>query len=242
MLIRFLFVFALALPVAGDLSTLESLTSEWVALRAERSREAESWQDEKSRVQMELSLLEEAESRLREELEILRERGDEEEAAQADVLAELSERRETEEGLRPALEAAHTALRAWLERLPSVLRREFDGDVHALDAAGEDSVQRSRAVLALQNQALAMQTSLRVLPHVVEVDGTRREMDVLWIGTVRAFAVSADDRIAARGRVRNGEWRWETVPGMGATFRHAVQLAAGEAAPTLISLPVEGGE
>lgn len=242
MLIRFLFVLSFSFSVLADLSTLESLTSEWVALRAERSREAESWADEKSRVRLELSLLEEAESRLREELEILRERGDEEEAAQADLLAELSERRVTEETLRPVLVQAQTALRDWLAGLAPSMRRLLDEDVHALDAAGEDLVQRSRAILALQNQALELQTSLRVAPHMVEMDGARREMDVLWIGTTRAFAVSADDRLAARGRFHNGLWRWETVAGMGPTFRRAVQIAAGEAAPTLISLPMEGGQ
>lgn len=229
-------------PLQGDIAALEELTAQWVSLRAERAREAEAWRDEEARIRMELALLDEAEARLLEELDQLREEEDETEAAQADDLEELETRLAASRELGESVAASRAELLADLDALPRVLRARLADEELALESADAGALQQLRAVWTLRNQLTRLQHELHVLPAVVELEGRRREMDVLWVGTARAFAVSSDDQLAARGRPAGDKWEWEPVPGAEQEIRRAVQLVRGETAPGLVTLPWEVSE
>lgn len=226
----------------AEVSTLEDLTAQWVALRAERAREAEAWRNEEARMRLELSLLEEAEARLLEERDQLREQEDEVEASQADDLAELEARQDAGRQLGQSVAASRADLLAVLDALPPALRARLAEEEQALDGAEDSPLQQLRAVWTLRNQLTRIQHELHVTPAVIDVAGRRREMDVLWVGTARAFAVSGDDLLAAQGRPVQGTWEWEPLPGRESAVRRAVLLVRGEAAPGLVSLPWEVGE
>ncbi len=232
-----LFTLNLHAERSADLSTLESLTSEWVALRAARAQEAESWRDEQARIRLETSLLEEAEARLLEEREQLQERGDETEAQQADLLAELETREASMAQLGRTAEASANSLENLLVGLPSPLLNQLVDERDSLESAGDDPLQRFRALLALRNRLLQLQTQLHVTPTLIDLDGQRREMDVLWIGTAHALAVSGDNTRAARGAREDGQWQWQPLHPHADGIRHAVRLVREEAPPALLSLP-----
>lgn len=230
------------LPLPADLLRLEELTGQWMALRLERSREAQVWQEEQSRLRLELSLLDEAEQRLREELAALREDASDTETEQAGLIEELRERQGQLTPLLPALRRAEAGARAHADGLPPSLRQRVEAERTALDTAGAEPLPRLRAVITLLNQLLHTQTEIHVRSEMLTLEGQRREMDVLWIGEAAGYAVSADNRLAARLRHGSEETSWEPFPGAASRIREAIAIVNREKPPVLLRLPVEGAE
>jgi len=231
----------LLLPLcADDLARIESLTGQWMSLRLDRAREGELWSEESARLRMERSLLEQTEQRLRAELEAIREDASEGESAQAEVLEELDLRRGREESLLLFLNRSEAALRVQIDKMPPPLRDRLEKERTGMQSAGKEVLPRFRALLSLHNQLLHVQTEIFVSPMMVEIEGRRREMEVLWIGEAAAYAVSADNQVAARARQSPEGLTWESLPGTGPRIREALAVFKREKAPVLLDLPVEG--
>ena len=240
MRIYFVLIFLFAATVRADLNTLESLTGDWIALRAERALEAESWKQEESRLRMELRLLEDAEDHLQEELDSLRLEAGESETRQADLIEELEARQSRREALAPRVQRGLTAALDRTESLPPPLLHRLEDERAAADAAGRDLSAQLRALLGLHNQWLLLQTSLHDGSLILEIGGGRREMDVLWIGTATAYAVNADATLAATGTPGPDGWVWTENSVIAPRVRQALRIHRQEVPPALIRLPVEG--
>lgn len=238
---RFLFLFLLfpAASLRGDLASLESLTAEWIRLRTERARESESWLQEQNRLQMELRLLGDAETHLQDELASLRAEESESETQQADLIAELEERQALHSALYPRVSNALTAALDLTEALPLPLQNRLGNERAQAEAPGRDLLPRIRALLSLHHQWLQMQTTLHAESMVIPLAGTRREMDVLWIGTALAYAVNGDNTLAALGSPGPEGWVWTETHALAPRIRQALRIQKQEAPPALIRLPVE---
>jgi hypothetical protein len=238
---RTFLLFFLFVPLlrATDLATLEDLTAQWVNLRSEQAREREAWNDELSRIRLELSLLESSEKRIQEELNTLRSGEDEAETQQSEILRELDTCRRAIAQLPPELDALHARLLAQARLLPEPLRRRLDAELQAAESAPAEALQRLRVTLALQHQLLSLQNDIHHGPMIIDLAGERREMDVLWIGTLRAYAVSAVGEHAALGTPKDGVWTWQSQPDLAERIRLALRITRGETAPVLVPLPLE---
>lgn len=233
-----MFLSLLLTAASADLTTLDELTGRWMSLREARAREAEAWQDEQRRLELELTLLREAEEQLAAELATLRAREDETETEQADLLAELETRTAAESALRPTLDASRDALRQRVGRLPPSLQETLTEDRMALEATGPGTSARLRTLLSLHNQLLQLQTRIHAAPQLISLEGESREMDILWIGDAMAFAVSRDGQRAARGTPGEEGWTWAPLPHP-APIREALRQVRRESPPRLLDLPVE---
>jgi len=231
----------LLLPLrADDLARIESLTGQWMALRLQRAQEAGAWKEESARLRMERTLLEEAEQRLRAELDALRADASDTEALQADVLEELRDRKGRESLLERFLTRSEALLRDLIENMPAPLRTRLEDEYQGMDAAGNEALPRFRALLSLHNRLLHVQTEVFITTMMIEVEGQRREMEVLWIGQAAAYAVSPDQQVAARSLHGLGPVGWEILPGKGPRIREALAVVRREKPPVLLSLPVAG--
>ncbi|MCC5843833.1 MAG: DUF3450 family protein [Verrucomicrobia bacterium] len=222
----------------GDLTSLESLTGEWIRLRTERARESETWQKEQARLRMELRLLEDAEDHLNEELDSLRAEESETETEQADLIEDLELRQSLRDTLTPLVQRALSTALETTEALPPPLLRRLEDERASADAAGEDLLPRVRALLGLHNQWLQLQTALHADSMVMDLAGARREMEVLWIGAAKAFAVNGDATLAAVGTPGPDGWAWTEALTIAPRVRQALRIHRQDAPPALIRLPV----
>ncbi len=236
---RFLWVLLL-LPLQGaDVAALEALTAQWVELRGARAAEAEAWRDEEARLRLELRLLEDTERGLLAERDALVQSADAEETRQAELHREQGELDARLNGLAPAIADSATAFLARLDTLPPAVRNALAAEASALRAETVDPLPRLRALLSLSNQLLLLQTQLRAESLVMEDGGRRREMQVLWIGTAAAFALSGDGDVLRGGLDPSGTWSWRSHPVDPATLASALAIVRREAPPVLVRLPVE---
>jgi len=226
------------LSLGGDLASLESLTGDWIRLRTERARESETWQQEQARLRMELRLLEDAEDHLNEELNSLRAEESETETQQADLIEELEQRQALRNTLTPLVQRALSTALETTEALPPPLLRRLEDERASADASGTDLLPRTRALLGLHNQWIQLQTALLADSMVMDLAGARREMEVLWIGAAKAFAVNGDATLAAVGTPGPDGWTWTEAHTIASRVRQALRIHRQDAPPTLIRLPV----
>jgi len=235
-------VLCLCLPLfAGELQTLESLVAQWVDLRRAQTAGAEAWRGEKARISTELELLAQSAARLegeRARLLALTSRDDQTRAVAAE---EAQAHRQALADLGPVLDASEKALRARLAALPPPLARRIEEDMDAGASDPGEALRRLRTVFALQEKLSQLQHGLHGGRERVPLAEGAREMDVLWIGTTQAFAVTADDSLAAEGLPGPEGWTWRVLPGEAPRIRRALRLVLGEIPPALLELPLSGG-
>ena len=224
---------------ADELTTLQGLVREWVALRGTQSAEAADWETERRRLMAELELLEMAEGRLRAERDTLQQQATRQDESRTEAQQELAGHTDALAGLSPDLARSENHAAAIMSRLPASLRETLQGDVDAVESAA-DPLLRTRAMLALQDKLLALQHDLTVSRVVLDLENGRQAFDTLFIGTAFAFAVSPDDRQALLGTPEEGGWIWQPIPEHAERIREALTLAEGETSPRLVDLPVPG--
>ena len=70
-------------------------------------------------------------------------------------------------------------------------------------------------------------------------DGSRKEMDVFYLGLARAFSVSLDNGYAAVGKPTAEGWVWEAHPEIADQARRAVAMYRGEYPAEMVNLPFQ---
>ena len=163
---------------------------------------------------------------------MLREQMESRSAADADLLADIEKLKAQREAWRPLLEAAEEDIRSWQRLLKS--RIEFPLPA---SPATEDRLQRVFSIYAeiekLQHRASTDKT-------VIELERAgRRQMDVLYLGLGAAFAVSADDAVAASGEWTDSGWQWTRDDSLADEVRKAVRICEGQEAPAWVLLPLK---
>ena len=256
---RYWLCIAIVLPVAWadavaeakkvDVGALEALAGRWVALRAELAAEQQAWGRQERHWEREIALLEKEIAARREALEedttFLRDV----ERDQADVLAEKEAATSALQELAVVVgqhEARIRALEAWI---PEGLRVELGTGFGALpqhDAAAERMgvLRRLQTVLALYTQIEALQHNMHVVRELIAYGEQQREVDVLYIGLSRGFAVSPKGDWAAIGIPTDVGWQWQEAPDEASSIRLAIQVMQRDAdvqlVPLLLGVAEEG--
>lgn len=231
----------------ADVRTLEGLVGEWVDLRGAIAAETRDRATEEERLRAEISLLREELAML--ERQRVSEGEDVMEAEQAALLARKAVMKRAIEGLEPVLDRAEERLRAWEAAIPPALSEPLRESFRALPAhAGrrESTARRLQVVLALYAQIEALQHKVHVGRELLRVQpDERREVDVLYLGLARGFAVSHDGRDAWIGEPSDNGWRWTPSVRHGGAIQEAIRVARREAPAGWVRLPLcatpEGG-
>lgn len=225
---------------------LERLVSQELEVRAQIARERQEWTEQEARIKDEMAILRAEEAALERRLADSADQG----APLDQECAGLAARKAVMEAARAqtllAVERAEEALRAWAVLIPPAL------DVAARDsfrelpagpaAAAKLSLSRRlQLVVALHGQIDALQHKVHVCKEVLPTDaaGGAREVDVVYIGLARGFAVSPDDAWSAIGTPAAGGWKWQAAIAIAPEVRRAVRMAAGEHAVSFVNLPLQ---
>jgi hypothetical protein len=143
-------------------------------------------------------------------------------------------------GLDAVVDRTVSGLSDILKRVPSVLKsdelRFFDENI----TQSRSVVEKLQRLLAAMGELEKLENSINVTKDVLEVDGVRREMDVLYFGLAYAFAVSADDSVALSGRPLADGWQWRPLAGEAQSIRRLIDFKSGKGLPQLVKIEVDG--
>ncbi len=232
-----------------DIVGLEALAGRWIALRAELAAERQAWARQERHWEREIALLEQEIAKRREALAedttFLRDV----ERDQADVLAEKEAATSALQELAIVVGQHEGRIRDFEALIPEGLRAELGRGFGALpehDAAAERMgvLRRLQTVLALYTQIESLQHNMHFVRELIAYGEQQREVDVLYIGLSRGFAVSPKGDWAAIGIPTDGGWQWQEATDEASSIRLAIQVMQREAdvqlVPLLLGVAEEG--
>ena len=229
---------------------LEALVGRWVDLRAQADSEQRGWASQSAQWRQEMALLETEQARLNQQLAALEQTGE----SQQELRANLMERRETLTSALLQVDAHLTRLQpglaALLPLVPEPLMTEdlktalLPGEETAVPPAGgaPAAARRIQQLLGALKELELLHNGVHTVKALIALPGEpRRQMDVVYIGLARGFAVTADGGTAAAGTPAADGWHWRPVPALASDIRLLIRIASREVPPALVSFPI-GGE
>ena len=223
---------------------LDALAGQWVALRSEIAAEKSQAAARDTALREEIALLETEKAALEKEAAEFDAGASDDQKRLAEQAARGEAIRATIDAGRPALERAESALRALRPRLPATLlgdaRPLFDAlPTTAADAARESDGVRAQRVVALLAQVETLQTGVHSVKETLDTGGgLRRQVDVLYLGLARGFAVASDATWSGVGTPGPSGWTWEARPEIAPEVRAAVDMVARQRTADVVRLPL----
>ena len=236
---------ATTLNAQGDsLATLEALVAEWSRLRVAIADEQRSWDEQERQWHAEIVLLNKEIEALQEEIGKATSAQESIEADRLKALRDQERLSQMLDGLPVLLERAESALRAWPDQLPPPLRESLESlFLRLMQDSGESKplgdAARLQRVVALYTEIEKLQHDIHVVKEILTMpDGSRKEVDVCYLGLARAFAVSADNAWSGVGVPTGQGWHWETRKDIADRVRLAISIYNREKIATLVDLPL----
>lgn len=242
---------ALAIPLAAQENSasdsplppakeVQGKLEQWVKTRQLISEESADWSAEKT------TLAQLNEVRLRESGQL-----DEFIAAAGIRVAEVDKQ-------RAALAKDETGLKTWrtgmerqvaalekriaplLRRLPPPLHRKVEEAVIRLEAPDPETPLQNRArdILLVLQAYLDFQNTLTVDSDIREIDGTRREVSILYMGMAQAWYVDTDGKYSGYGTPSDNGWVWTEDNSFAPRARAAIDIQTRRATPSFVTLPL----
>ncbi len=229
---------------ASDLTALDALTGRWLAVRTQLAEERRSWQEQEAHAKREIALLEAEQQRRTAELAESRTFMSDVEQERASVLGRKDQIDAEFERLEGLVLSSEAALRAWEDRIPAGLRQQVAAGFAALprnaaSARRTGLSRRLQTVVGLYTQIEALQNGVHVSQEILEPQGVRREVSVLYIGLARGFAVSRGGDWAALGFPGAQGWEWTPAPEAAGEIRLAISIVNREEVAQLVDLPMQ---
>lgn len=207
---------------------------QWIDVKKTVSREAADWVEEKQRLTdlntircQELAQLDEQLART----ETLRAQADEK---KAELIARFQALETHRAELQARIGPLEEQLRSLRERLPEPL-------IKKLPTALDSNVlqDRWRDLLAQLDTIRDFQQAITVTSEIREIDGTRIDVDVLYLGLAQAWYVDRSGKQAGIGAPVSNHWNWESRSELAAPIRRAIDIADKQETPDFVQLPIQ---
>ena len=227
--------------ILPTLRTYEELVAKLVDLRQQSSKEKETWKEQSA------WLLQEKELLLKEKVSLEKEIADakEEEVSakieRAGILEQKKVLQESLDNCLPVITRAEANLRKWHELLPTVLAKPLQKAFDGLEKGKERSIsKRLQVVLALFGEIERIGNGVHLVRETLIVaGGKKQEMDVIYLGLARAFAVSKDNKIAGISVPGKDGWKWDWHPEIAESVRKAIDSYNSREMAEFVHLPVK---
>jgi len=228
------------LPKASD---LQNKVTEWVKTRQLISAESAAWQGDKASLS---------------DLNAIRIK----ETEQLDEFVKLAGSRVEElAGKRATFTKEERDLKAWrteLERkvveleagvkplipvFPASLRAKVEESIIRIEAPEFDQPLQNRArdILLVLQACLEFQNAITVETEIREIDGERREVEVIYLGMTQAWYVDASNSHSGHGVPGSGGWEWTEDKTIASRVRSAIEIQTRKATPAFVELPLSNG-
>jgi len=231
----------------GDLTTLDGLVGRWMTLRTTLAEEKREWKERREQWEEEIALLSKEAETLKREKDEGNTFSSSFETKRAEALAR-TERIGTElRKLRAVLDRAESDLRRWRGRIPPGLMPSLTAGFGAIPTTQKDAEKlplttRAQTVAALYTQIETLQNQFHATRETLDAEGTRRQVDVLYVGLARAFAVSPGNDWAAVGVPADTGWIWTPSTKDAIAVRRTIGVLNRQATAQLIALPMQVAE
>lgn len=228
----------------NSLDTLDGLVKTWLELRTELSDERQSRTTQKLEIETETGLLEREKTELTTTLAVASQADSTAKSEQVAYVEKINALNRELDQFRRSLEIHEAALANWSPRIPESLRQPLAENFAALsrtrtDAGTTSLGARARVATALYAQIESMQNQFHPTRETIaDDDHERRNVDVLYLGLSRAFAVSSGNDWALIGFPSETGWRWEKRTHLAQAFRLAFEVIARQKPAQLTSLPM----
>jgi len=229
----------------GALDDLDRLVGRWMELRRTTADEKRAWEAQEQQWRTEIRLLEVEKAALEKEAAEARTLSTSVEKEGAAVLERKKGMTRNLYGLRPVLDRAESRLRHWESLIPSSLSGGLTDVFRGLPRTQKEAEKRPlservQMVLALYARIESLQHGLHASREVLHIEDTPgRQVEVLYVGLARGFAVSADSKWAAVGVPCSEGWAWEARPGIAEEVRDAIDVLNRQKSARLVALPMK---
>ena len=236
--------FSVQAQTSNALPSLEALVGQWVDLRAQIATEDREGKAQITQLQREIDLLNAEKAALQAEQDAAsrdQQGVDQEELKQAALRDQLQGALNR---LPPILDRAEADLARWKLLIPPALLPPLQESFRQLpataDAARRRPVsERLQLVVALYAQIEEIQDGMHVAKEILtDNTSTRREMDVLYLGLARGFAVSTAGDWAAVGCPTPDGWQWNGRPELASRVRTAIRVQQRQQVAEAVPLPL----
>ena len=232
-------------PDTGKLEALDELTAQWMQLRTTIAREKQDWKEQHRHVNSEIDLLQKRVTDLTSQINDLTERTEAADKDRTELVARSGQLKAVVSRLRDVFSHAESELRKWRARIPPGLRATLTTRFDALPESEKEAAalalgRRARTIVALYTEIESLQNGIHNTRETLEASkGRRRQMDVLYLGLARGFAVSRDKTWAAVGNPSEKGWTWQPAPESAAAIRQAIDIYSRQETARLIRLPLD---
>jgi len=222
------------------------VVSKLVELKKEIAQEKTRWKEQREQMEADLSLLTRERDTRKGEMIHPEEGGGPPNKEKNELAKRMASDRESLERLRPILDSAEKDLRNWQRRIPSSLLPPMAASFAKVESSGRRSIpERMETVLSLYGAIETLQSGVTLAKEMVpRSDGPELEMDILYLGLVRCYGVSRDDRTSgyAKPNATRDAWKWTWDPRIASSVRRAIEVHRRERVAELIPLPLAAEE
>lgn len=227
----------------APLTTLEALVKQWVGLRSQIAEEQQGWKQKQQQWQREIALLDKENQQLDDAIAHAAQYEAAKESQIADQLARNETLLQIQQAIDPILIKKVAELANLRPRIPDTLLSDTFKDTCRELSAQTKSIAPARR-LQLLTLTLSEIETLRNQSHytreLIQLEpAQRREMDVVYLGLARGFALSPDNATAAIGISTATGWEWTEASGIAKDVRELVRILNTEVPPSLVSLPLD---
>lgn len=215
--------------------------AQWVETQRAIARERAEWREERAALEQSLKLLEREADQLEEGIAELSEAAGEADDRAGALAARNSAYRRADEETSPTIADLEEEVRSLRTALPLPLETKVAPLFDRIDRENDSAAgpQRLQALLALLNEVHDFQQTVTLSSEVRELDdGSRREVQTIYLGLAQAFFVDGDRRIAGSGRPGEAGWEWTRNDDLADRVSRAVAILENRRPAEYIHLPV----
>lgn len=232
-----------AQEVTPDPALLQKQTAEWIETRRLISAESAAWEMEKASLS-DLNAIRQRETRqLAEFVKAAGERVAELDGQKTKSAGEKANLQQWRKSFEEEVTALEATLKPMLPAFPAPLRDKIGDAIARLESPAEDVALQNRArdVLLILQAAHEFQNEITLASEVRDLDGEKREVEVLYLGMSQAWFVNASGRYSGSGAPGDAGWIWKVEPGLAASIRQAIEVQKRAATPSFVDLPFQNG-
>jgi len=224
-----------------NLDQLKQNVEHWINLKKEISTVQNEWATDKAIMERELSIAEIEKTELKEELKTVSKQQEDIGNNIESLINQKFELEQAVNGLIPVLDKAEKDILSFKPYIPKPLYPSVEKDFESISKVKNrnDIIDRLRKLVSLYLKIETMEHETHIVREIFTIkDGTKVEMQVLYIGLSQAFAVSSDGKNAQIGKPSTGGWTWVDNSNIASEIQNAIMIYSQEVSPKIINLPI----
>jgi hypothetical protein len=224
-----------------NLDQLKQNVEHWINLKKEISTVQNEWLTDRSIIERELSIAKIEKEELRDELKTVSKQQEDIGKNIESLINRKTELENAVNGLIPVLDKAEKDILTFKPYIPEPLypslKKEFESIANLKNR--DDIIDRLRNLVSLYLKIETMEHETHLVRDIFTIkDGTKVEMQVLYIGLSQAFAVSSDGKNAQIGKPAESGWEWRDRSEFAAEIQKAILVYSREVPPEILNLPI----